>query len=323
MESCAAPEPVCYTFGGETFAMRTTLSVPLLLAAAGFAAEAFAADPAPANYQRTIAEWRAQHEAQLKADDGWLTVVGLDWLKPGENRAGSNPDFEVRLPKTAPDKVGTLTLQAGKVRFRPEKGVAVTLNGAPAVETVLKPDTDANYDRLAVGRTTFFVIQREDKLGVRIKDNDSPARRQFSGLQWYPVDASWKVTAKFVPYDKPRKVTFETLVGVKEEDESPGYVSFERGGQQYRLEPVLDGNELWFVMRDQTSGRTTYGASRFLYAPLPKNGVKQSGTLEIDFNKAENPPCMFTDFATCPLPPPQNRLPMAVTAGERMYGKRR
>ncbi len=307
--------------------MRTILSALLLLAAAGFgaagfSATSFAADPVAASYQRTIAEWRAQHEAQLKADDGWLTVVGLDWLKPGENRVGSNPNFEVRLPKAAPDKVGTLTLKGGKVRFRPEKGVAVSINGAPAAETELKPDTDANYDKLAVGRTRFFVIQREDKLGVRIKDNDSPARRQFSGLQWYPVDASWKVPAKFVPYDKPRKVTFDTLAGVKEEDRSPGYVSFERGGKQYRLEPVLDGNELWFVMRDQTSGKTTYGASRFLYAPLPKSGVKHSGVLEIDFNKAENPPCVFTDFATCPLPPPRNRLPIAVTAGERMYGKR-
>ena len=311
-------------FRRGAFAMRTRrIGFGLTMGLAALAA--FAADTAAIDYERSIAEWRVQHEAQLKADDGWLTVVGLDWLKPGENRVGSNPNFEVRLPKAAPDKVGTLTLQAGKVRFRPERSAGVTMNGAPATEAELKPDTDANYDKLAVGRTKFFVIQREDKLGVRIgvriKDNDSPARKQFSGLKWYPVDASWKVPAKFVPYDKPRKVTFETLAGVKEEDVSPGYVSFERGGKQYRLEPVLDGNELWFVMRDQTSGKTTYGASRFLYAPLPKSGVKHTGTLEIDFNQAENPPCVFTDFATCPLPPPQNRLPIAVTAGEQMYGK--
>ena len=306
----------------EKFTTRTTLPGLLLLAAARFVSEGFAADTAAASYQRTIAEWRAQHEAQLKADNGWLTVVALDWLKPGENRVGSNPNFEVRLPKTAPNKVGTLTLKAGKVRFRPEKNAGVTMNGAPAREAELKPDTDPNYDKLGVGRTTFFLIQREDKMGVRVKDNDSPARREFSGLKWYPVDASWKVSAKFVPYDKPRKVTFDTLAGVKEEDESPGYISFQRGGKEYRLEPVLDSNELWFVMRDQTSGKTTYGASRFLYAPLPKTGLKRSGMLEIDFNKAENPPCVFTDFATCPLPPPQNRLPIAVTAGEQMYGKR-
>jgi uncharacterized protein (DUF1684 family) len=280
-----------------------------------------AADKPGPNYQRVISDWRAEHEAKLKTDDGWLTVVGLAWLKQGENRVGSNPSFEVRLPKSAPDNVGTLTLKAGKVRFRPAKGLAITMNGAPARETELKPDIDPNYDRLAVRRVKFFIVQREDRIGVRIKDNDSAARREFTGLKWYPVDPSWRIQAKFVPWDKPRKVTFDTAVGLKEQDESPGYVSFERNGKEYRLEPVVDGNELWFVMRDLTSGKTTYGASRFLYAAMPKNGLKQSGTVEIDFNKAENPPCVFTDFATCPLPPPQNRLPLAITAGERMYAR--
>jgi uncharacterized protein (DUF1684 family) len=279
----------------------------------------YAADPA---YLRSIAEWRSQEEAKLKADDGWLTVVGLDWLKQGENRVGSNPNYEIRLPKTAPDRVGTLTLRAGQVRFRPEKGAAVTFNGAPAVETELKPDITPRYDKLAIGRVKFFIIQREQRFGVRIKDNDSAARRAFTGLKWFSVDESWRVQAKYVPYDKPRKVTFDTLAGVKEEDVAPGFVTFQRGGREYRMEPVLDGTDFWFVMRDATSGKTTYSASRFLYAPMPKTGIARPGTLEIDFNKAENPPCVFTDYATCPLPPPQNRLPLAVTAGEMMYGKR-
>jgi uncharacterized protein len=278
-----------------------------------------AADPV---YQRSIAEWRAQEEAKLKADDGWLTVVGLDWLKEGDNRVGSNPAFEARLPKAAPDKVGTLTLKDGKVRFRPERGVAVTFNGVPAFETNLKTDITPQYDKLTVGRIKFFIIEREQRFGVRIKDNDSAARREFTGLKWFPVDESWKVQAKYLPYDQPRKVTFDTLAGVKEEDASPGYVTFQHGGKEYRMEPVLDGTDFWFVMRDQTSGKTTYGASRFLYAPMPKSGISRPAALEIDFNKAENPPCVFTNYATCPLPPPQNRLPLAVTAGEMMYGKR-
>ena len=198
---------------------------------------------------------------------------------------------------------GTLTLKAGKVRFAPAPGVAVTMNGAPAKETELKPDVDANYDRLAVGRVKFFIIKREDKMGVRIKDNDSATRREFSGLKWYPVDPSWRVQAEYTPFVKPHTVTFDTAAGVKEQDQIPGYVTFRidgRFGREYRLEPVVDDNELWFVMRDQTSGKTTYGASRFLYAPLPKNGLKKAGTVEIDFNKAENPPCVFTDFATLP-----------------------
>ena len=300
---------VCYNFDMR----RRLTALVLILSAAGMADD----------YQRALTEWRAQREAKLKAEDGWLTVVGLTWLNPGDNRVGSNPSFEVRLPKTAPNKVGLLILKDGKVRFRPEKGVAVTMNGKPATETELKPDIDANYDRLAVGRVKFFIIKREDKIGVRIKDNDSAARRYFTGLKWYPPDPSWRVQAKFVPWDQPHPVTFDTAVGVKEQDESPGYVTFQRAGKEYRLEPVVDDNELWFVMRDQTSGKTTYGASRFLYAPLPKSGLKRSGPVEIDFNRAENPPCVFTDFATCPLPPPQNRLPLAVTAGEQMYGKRK
>jgi len=303
--------------------MRTTrIGIGLAIGLTAAAALAFAADKVATGYQRSIAEWRAQREAKLKSEDGWLTVVGLTWLKEGANRVGSNPGFEVRLPESAPASVGTLTLKAGKVRFMPAPGVAVTMNGAPAKETELKPDIDANYDRLAIGRVKFLIIKREDKLGVRIKDNDSAARREFSGLKWYPVDPSWRVTAEYTPFVKPHTVTFDTAAGVKEQDQIPGYITFQRGGKEYRLEPVVDDNELWFVMRDQTSGKTTYGASRFLYAPLPKNGLKQAGTVEIDFNKAENPPCVFTDFATCPLPPPQNRLPLAVTAGEQMYGKR-
>jgi len=303
--------------------MRTTrIGIGLAIGLTAAAALAFAADKVATGYQRSIAEWRAQREAKLKSEDGWLTVVGLTWLKEGANRVGSNPGFEVRLPESAPASVGTLTLKAGKVRFMPAPGVPLTMNGAPAKETELKPDIDANYDRLAVGRVKFLIIKREDKLGVRIKDNDSAARREFSGLKWYPVDPSWRVTAEYTPFVKPHTVTFDTAAGVKEQDQIPGYITFQRGGKEYRLEPVVDDNELWFVMRDQTSGKTTYGASRFLYAPLPKNGLKQAGTVEIDFNKAENPPCVFTDFATCPLPPPQNRLPLAVTAGEQMYGKR-
>ena len=296
--------------------MRTLAFVILMLALVGWAA-----DPPVSPYRRGIAAWRAQQEAALKADDGWLTVVGLVWLKEGVNRVGSNSAFEVRLPKAAPDKVGTLTLKAGSVRFRPEKGVPVMLNGAAAVETELKPDIAPRYDTLAVGRIRLLILQREQRFGVRIKDNDSAARRQFTGLRWYPVDESWNVRARYIPYNHPRKFMFDTLAGVKEEAEAPGYVTFERAGKEYRMEPVADGADFWFVMRDETSGKTTYGASRFLYAPPPKTGLRQKGVFEIDFNKAENPPCAFTDYATCPLPPPQNRLPVAVTAGELMYGK--
>jgi len=266
-----------------------------------------------ANYERSISDWRANREARLKADYGWLTVVGLHWLKEGDNRVGSDPGFEVPLPAPAPKHVGVITLKNGHTHFTPS-GRSVFRNGRPTGATDLKPDTVRDYDMLDAGAIRFFVIQRENRFGVRVKDNASEARRKFSGLKWYPVDPAWRIRAKFVPWDKPRTLTFDTEVGVKEQEPSPGYVTFTRGGKENRLEPVTEEDHLWFVMRDQTSGKSTYAASRFLYVPMPKDGY-----VDLDFNRAENPPCVFTAFATCPLPPPQNRLALPVTAGEMMY----
>src|SRR5258706_1072839 len=263
-----------------------------------------------ADYATEIAQWRAQREAELKADDGWLTVVGLHWLKEGENRVGSDPNFEVALPASAPKRVGSIVVKAGQASFIPVAGVPMTLNGGPANAQVLK----ANTDILALGRLKFFIIRREDRLGVRVKDNDSAFRREFTGLHWYPPSPAWRIAAHFTPWDKPRTIVFDTAVGIKEEMTSPGYVTFHKDGREYRLEPVLEGRKLFFVIRDQTSGKTTYGASRFLYADTPKDSV-----VWLDFNKAINPPCAFTPYATCPLPPPQNRLPFAVNAGEQKY----
>jgi uncharacterized protein len=273
---------------------------------AGLVAIAVAAIAADSGaYQREIAKFRAEREAKLKADDGWLTVVGLHWLKSGINTVGSDPYTDAPLPKSSPPMVGTILLSKGKVHFKPAPGVQLK-------EMDLKTDVTPQYDRLTLGRVKFFVIEREDRFGVRVKDNDSEARKKFSGLRWYPVDPAWKIKAKFTP--APHDVFFDTEVGVKEKDQSPGYVTFTRGGKEYKMEPVTEDDHLWFVFRDQTSGKTTYAASRFLYVPMPKDGF-----VEIDFNKAENPPCVFTDYATCPLPTPQNRLQLAVTAGEQMY----
>ncbi len=268
---------------------------------------------APGDYAGMIAAWRADREARLKAEYGWLTVVGLHWLKEGENRVGSEPGVQVPLPASAPKRVGVITLKNGVARFVPGSSPVLT-RGKPAGAMNLKPDTSPDYDTLDVGPVRFFVIQRENRIGVRVKDNQSEARRQFRGLKWYPVDPSWRVRAKFVPWDKPHTLTFDTEIGTKEPEPSPGYVTFTRAGKEYRLEPVVEEDHLWFVMRDQTSGKSTYAASRFLYVPMPKDGY-----VDLDFNKAENPPCVFTAFATCPLPPPQNRLALPVTAGEMLY----
>jgi uncharacterized protein (DUF1684 family) len=206
--------------------------------------------------------------------------------------------------------VAVISLHAGKAVLHPAPGVALTLNGKPAVETALREDADI----LAINHLKFYLIRRGDRAGIRLKDNDSQARKHFQGLSWYPVDPAWRIQAKFTPWPAPHSLVFHNTIGQEETDPSPGYVTFQKDGREFHLEPTLDEGKLFFVLRDQTSGKTTYGASRFLYSEQAQNG-----TVLLDFNQAENPPCAFTAYATCPLPPPQNRLALAITAGEKKY----
>ena len=259
----------------------------------------------PVSHQQEIEKWRSERVARLTAPDGWLTLVGLFWIEEGESRVGSNPNFEVPLPTGLPDRVGTITLQKGKAHFTPAAGVNLK-------ETDLRPDSVAGYDVLSLGTASFYLIDRGGRFGIRVKDTKSPAREHFVGLDYYPVDSSWKVDAKFIP--SPHHVTFQTEASVTEEGDSPGFVEFERDGKQIRLEPTQEDNELFFVIRDSTSGKTTYAASRFVYSGLPKDG-----RVEVDFNRAYNPPCVFTAYATCPLPPAGNRMTVAIEAGEKIY----
>ncbi|HTW64247.1 MAG TPA: DUF1684 domain-containing protein [Bryobacteraceae bacterium] len=267
------------------------------------------------DYRARIEHWRAQHQKELAADDGWLTVAGLDWLKEGENRIGATPSSDVPLPPhSAPTRVATIIFHAGQAVLHPAPGVHLLLNGKPATVQSLHEDTDI----LAINRLKFYLIRRGDKVGVRLKDNDNPERKHFTGLNWYPVDASWRIQAKYTAWKTPHSIVHYNTIGQRETDASPGFVTFTRNGREYRLEPMLDDGELFFVFRDRTSGKTTYGASRFLYTEPPHDPTKD-GFVWLDFNKAENPPCAFTAYATCPLPPPQNRLDLAVNAGEKIY----
>lgn len=270
----------------------------------GLAAALLAGD-----YAAGIAKFRADREKSLVREDGWTTVVGLSWLKEGDNRAGSDPKADVPLPASLPAQVGVFTLHSGHVRFQPSAGVKL-----PAKE--LKPDSDV----VALGTVKFFLIQRGDgpsaKFGVRVKDSDAATRKEFTHLSWYPVDPGWRIVAKYIPWDKPHVLAFDTVVpGLQEQDSSPGTVRFTRDGKEYSLEPAADGS---IVFRDQTAGKATYGAGRFLDIDLPKN-LKIAGSVVLDFNEAYNPPCVFTAYATCPLPPPQNHLALTVAAGELMY----
>lgn len=270
----------------------------------------------PAGYRDALAQHRAARVAELKADDGWLTVAGLFWLSPGLNTAGSAPSSAVVLPAKAPPRIGRFELKDGRVTFTAEPGSGVTSGGRPVTSIDLSERGSAPVV-LAVGDLRMFLIRREDRVAIRMRDLDSAPRRQFKGLQYFPVDPSLVVTASFVPYAEPRTIPIPNVLGQTPGMESPGYVTFVVNGRTLRLEPVYETSErkdLFFIFRDQTSRDATYPAGRFLHAPLPENG-----RVVLDFNKAYNPPCAFTDFATCPLPPKQNQLPVRIEAGELAY----
>ena len=290
-------------------------TIPALLAVAVPAP----VDAQEADYAVDVAKWRTQREERLKADGGWLTVTGLFWLHEGANPFGSAPTNEITLPAGTPPRAGVFELRQSKVVVRLQPGVEGSVGGqAVAGMRPLADDAGGSPDVLTLGRTTMHVIERGGRYAIRLKDLDSAARKQFKGLTWYPVDPAYRVTAKFVPYAPPRPIAVPNILGEIEEMRSPGYAVFTLDGKEVKLEPVLeaaDARELFFIFRDLTSGKETYPGGRFLYAALPQNG-----TVVLDFNKAYNPPCAFTRYATCPLPPKGNRLETRIDAGEKSYG---
>lgn len=270
-------------------------------------------------YADSIQTWHANRVARLKSEDGWLSLIGLDWLNPGENTVGSAPGSTVLLPVgTAPAKAGLLVLEGGAVRLRPLPGGGLLLNGKPAVEAVLKSDGDGKPDLLQAGRVTFHIIRRGTRFGVRLKDPETPARKAFHGVPRYPVDPAWRVVADFVPYPTPQARDIPTVLGTTEPMTTPGLLKFRVGDREVTLEPMVEDPEhpeLFIIFKDATSAHGTYPAGRFLYADMPKDGK-----VVLDFNRAVNPPCAFTLFATCPLPPKQNQLGFGVPAGEKDPG---
>jgi uncharacterized protein (DUF1684 family) len=265
-------------------------------------------------YTAEVEAWRAQRENRLRADDGWLTLIGLFWLQPGENRAGSAPDNLIRLPEEAPAHVGTFILKGDKVLFRASPGAVVHSAGHPVTTLEMRPDVPGPADVISVGDLSMLIIRRGHRFGVRLRDRNSKFRKDFRGCKWFAVDQAYRVEARFIPYHPPKHIPILNILGDTEYHTSPGYVRFRIAGRECRLDPVLDNGRLWFIFRDQTSGKETYGAGRFLYADPPRDGK-----VILDFNKAYNPPCAFNPYTTCPLPPKQNRLPVPIRAGEQAY----
>lgn len=268
------------------------------------------------SYRAEIEAYRSDHEAELRAEDGWLTVVGLHWLGDGSSTIGSAPDSDVVLPASAPARFGVLEVAGEKVSLRLEPAASATRDGESFEQAQLQlPDAEGRH-AVVLGDVSFHLLRRGNRLGLRVRDRNSHERRSFGGLKWFDIEPGFRVEAKFVV--DPGKVPVANIIGLIHEYESPGYVTFTRDGAPARLRPVYETAkkaDLFFIFRDATSGRSTYPAGRFLHTPLPVDGE-----VDLDFNRAYSPPCAFTEHATCPLPPQENWLSAAIEAGEQDPG---
>jgi uncharacterized protein (DUF1684 family) len=314
--TCNVPAAAGRGASGTAAAGASVPSVP----ATTLATPATAATPTPPAdaYRREIESWRAARDASLRKPNSWLTLVGLFWLEEGDNRFGSDPRNRVVLPAGKASAVaGTLIRHGDAVSVRATPGSGLESDGHPVVELPLASDAKGKPTTLHLGSLSFYVIKRGDRLGVRVKDSQSPALASFRGVESFPVEPAWRMVARFEPHPRPTSIPIANVLGQTENQPSPGIVVFEHAGKTWRLD-ALDGGDgsLSLIFGDSTNGRETYGAGRFLDTDPPRDGK-----VVVDFNKAYNPPCAFTAFATCPLPPRQNRLAVAVTAGEKKYGE--
>jgi uncharacterized protein (DUF1684 family) len=258
-----------------------------------------------ASYTDSIREWQKHRDAGLRAENSWLTLVGLFWLKPGDNTIGSAPTNDFVLPKTAPPLIGRLHLADGKITLIEPSGAQKNLSF-----------DDNNPDVVKAGSVSFFAIKRGERLGIRAKDSASPVLKNFEGVSFFPINPAMRFEAKLIP--DVQKVPILNVLGQTEMEESPGWVEFTFQGHAYRLRPIYEetakGKTLYFLFKDLSNKTQTYPAGRMLNVPLAVNGK-----VDLDFNRAYNPPCTFTPYATCPLPPKENRLPFVVNAGELRY----
>lgn len=267
--------------------------------------------PDPADW----AAWKAKRQESVAGTNGWTTLIGLHWLKEGTNTVGSSPTSHVVLsPTRAAAYLGAFVRTGEAVRFDAGADVIATVENQPVRTVLLRDDRDGPPTRLVVEPLSFVVIARGERLGLRIRDPDSSARARFEGLQSFPYDPGWRLEGRFEPFPEKRTLRVPSMIGGFQEYISPGAIVFQRDGREFRLDVVIEPEEsdYFVIFKDATAGKTTYPSGRFLYVTPPGS----DGRVIIDFNRAYTPPCGFTAFATCPLPPPQNRLPFEILAGE-------
>ena len=270
------------------------------------------------SYEAEIATFQHDREAALKTDTGWLTIAGLWFLTQPQTTFGSDPLNDIVLPASAPPRAGTFFLRDGRVSVKAADGVTFQLDGKAVTSADLRPDGEGPPDRLAFGDLQLWVHNSGDRLSIRLRDKNSPLRSEFVGTSWFPINSAYRVEATYSAYPQPKVVEIANILGDTDKMTIPGIVSFTVNGQEHKLEPVVEdtatGPRFWFIFRDLTSQKETYPAARFLYTPMPVDGK-----LTLDFNRAQNPPCAYNPYTTCPLPTEQNRLRTRIEAGEMRY----
>jgi uncharacterized protein (DUF1684 family) len=270
----------------------------------------------PDVHRSEIEAWQVRRIEGLKAPTSWLSVIGLDWLEPGENTFGSGQANDVVFPAVSgvPARVGSFFLEDGTVRMEVEPGVPVSHEGEPVTSLTLYSAEGGRPATAQLASLRWQVIQRQDLIGIRLRDTANAAITAFEGIDMFPVSLDWRIPARFDRYDPPRMIEVPNIIGQINPQPSPGAVVFRVGGERLRLDVTgnPEGRSFSVVFGDETNGLETYGGGRFLTVGAPD----EHGRLFIDFNRAYNPPCVFTAFATCPLPPPQNKLPVRIEAGE-------
>ncbi len=299
-----------------TVAMLLTVLVCSLFLSACDQPKADSADET--DYVKKIDIWHEKRVASLTAEDGWLSLAGLFWLNPGRNSFGSDKSNDLIFPAgKAPAHAGWFVLHDEVVSIEVRDGFTVLHKEQQITKMALQTDRDAERTVLSSGSLSWYVIKRGNDFAVRLKDRENPRIAEFSGIARYPVQSDWRIKARFLPYKPAKTLSVPTILGTLIEQQSPGALEFEVAGKTYRLDPIAEpqDDEFWILFGDETSGTETYGGGRFLYADLPT----EAGITYLDFNKAYNPPCAFTEFATCPLPPAQNKLPVPIPAGEKNY----
>ncbi|MFC2094002.1 DUF1684 domain-containing protein [Bacteroidota bacterium] len=293
-----------------------TILFILILAASGCSEK----DPEPKGTPEYIAEieqWHQKRIERLKDKNSWLTLVGLHWLNEGDNIFGSDKSSDIVFPENAPQNIGNINLKDSIITLTVNKEVNVTNEGNRIKEIKLEHDQTGNPTVLDVGSLRWYIIKRGERYGIRLRDTEASLLKEFKGINIYPINEDWRIEATFKPYDPPKPILIPNILGTIEEDKSPGALSFTKDGKSYNLDAIKSRSGFFIIFADETSGKETYGAGRFLYTDKPDSNSK----VILDFNIAYNPPCVFTKYATCPLPPKQNHLHLEITAGEKMWGE--